>query len=309
MVVPFPLPLVHLSTPAKAVYLVKTMKDPYATSKSDERLAAEEVVLRRFVSERRWERMQHVLDRRSRYISVAVEDIFQPHNGSAVLRSCDAFGVQDVHIIENRNRYRVNPGVELGTAQWLSLFRYRAAGDSTADGGAGNNHSGAGRDTPAPAGADTTTTTTAATTEAVSALKAAGYRIVATSPHRENFDLESLPLTTGPMAIFFGTEKEGLSETLLAAADEYLRIPMRGFVESLNISVSAAICLNKLGDRLRTEITDWQLAPRDRRIILNRWLHGTVKNARLILERELGGREPGHRELADRAFADRELSI
>lgn len=288
MVVPFPLPLVHLSTPAKAVYLVKTMKDPYATSKSDERLAAEEVVLRRFVSERRWERMQHVLDRRSRYISVAVEDIFQPHNGSAVLRSCDAFGVQDVHIIENRNRYRVNPGVELGTAQWLSLFRYRAAGDSTAD---------------------TTTTTTAATTEAVSALKAAGYRIVATSPHRENFDLESLPLTTGPMAIFFGTEKEGLSETLLAAADEYLRIPMRGFVESLNISVSAAICLNKLGDRLRTEITDWQLAPRDRRIILNRWLHGTVKNARLILERELGGREPGHRELADRAFADRELSI
>src|SRR6056297_3817142 len=104
------------------------MKDPYDTEKDDNRLIAEESVLRRFVSDRRWERMQAVLDQRSRYISVAVEDIYQPHNASAVLRSCDAFGVQDVHIIENRNRYRVNPGVELGTAQWLSLYRYRSGG-------------------------------------------------------------------------------------------------------------------------------------------------------------------------------------
>ncbi len=240
--------------------LPATMKDPYNTGKSAERLVAEEEVLRRFVTDQRWERMQHVLDQRSRYITAAVEDIYQPHNGSAVLRSCDAFGVQDVHIIENRNRYQVNPGVELGTAQWLSLFRYRAPADAVSPEG---------------------------TEEAVRALRSAGYRIVATTPHRDDVDLEGLCLTDGPIAIFFGAEKEGLSNTILDTADEYLRIPMRGFVESLNISVSAAICLNRLGDRLRTEAIPWRLSETDRRRILNRWLYRSVKNAGLILEREL----------------------
>jgi tRNA (guanosine-2'-O-)-methyltransferase len=236
------------------------MKDPYATEKSDRRLAAEEEVLRRFVTDNRWERMQHVLDQRSRYITVAVEDIYQPHNGSAVLRSCDAFGVQDVHIIENRNRYQVNPGVELGTAQWLSLYRYRAPAEAVSPEG---------------------------TVEAVRALRRAGYRIVATTPHRDDVDVEGLSLADGPVAIFFGAEKEGLSNTILDTADEYLRIPMRGFVESLNISVSAAVCLNRLGDRLRTEGLPWGLSGEERRRILNRWLFRSVKNAGLILEREL----------------------
>ena len=92
---------------------------------------------------------------------------------------------------------------------------------------------------------------TAGTLEALEALRIRGYRIVATTPHRDNYDLETLPLDTGPPAIFFGAEKEGLSELLLDSADEYLRIPMRGFVESLNISVSAAVTLQRLGDRLR----------------------------------------------------------
>jgi len=257
------------------------MKDPYATDKSDERLAAEEAVLRRFVTDRRWERMQSVLDQRSRYISVAVEDIYQPHNGSAVLRSCDAFGVQDVHIIENRNRYQVNPGVELGTAQWLSLYRYRAAAFSAAGAspGASSNPPG-----PGPAGIHRPE---AGTREAIAALRSAGYRIVATTPHRDDVDLDALSLQKGPVALFFGAEKEGLSQTMLDEADEYLRIPMRGFVESLNISVSAAVCLNRLGDRLRNEGLPWRLSPDRRRLILNRWLRSTVRNAGQILDREL----------------------
>ncbi|MFP4151348.1 MAG: TrmH family RNA methyltransferase [Alkalispirochaeta sp.] len=265
------------------------MKDPYATDKSDERLAAEEEVLRRFVSDRRWERMQHVLDQRSRYISVAVEDIYQPHNASAVLRSCDAFGVQDVHIIENRNRYQVNPGVELGTAQWLSLYRYRASGFSTAPSTTPISPEGVSEQF-APSASPTTTGTTPSgegTLEAIGALRAAGYRIVATTPHRDDVDPDTLPLGDGPIALFFGAEKEGLSETMLHSADEYLRIPMRGFVESLNISVSAAVCLNRLGDRLRQEGHSWRL-PREHRLrILNRWLRSSVKNAAKILEREL----------------------
>jgi tRNA (guanosine-2'-O-)-methyltransferase len=279
------------------------MKDPYQTEKDDHRLIAEESVLRRFVSDRRWERMQAVLDQRSRHISVAVEDIYQPHNASAVLRSCDAFGVQDVHIVENRNRYRVNPGVELGTAQWLSLYRYRSRPANGADAGGAAGTDAADTDAPAPAGAvipvgaETASESVtgprsvppAGTVEAMEALRARGYRIVATTPHRDNYDLETLPLGAGPVAIFFGAEKEGLSEHLLDNADEYLRIPMRGFVESLNISVSAAVTLQRLGDRLRADEVAWQLNDSDRRRILNRWLRSSVRNAGLILERELSG--------------------
>lgn len=237
------------------------MKDPYAIDKTPKQLQQEVEILRRFVSDRRWDRMNRVIDQRSRLISVAVEDIYQPHNASAVLRSCDAFGVQDVHIVENRNKYRVNPGVELGTAQWLSLFRYQRAKNSAELDG---------------------------TVQAFGAFRHAGYRIVATTPHRDAWDLESIPLDTGPMVILFGAEKEGLSAYALDNADEHLRIPMRGFVESLNISVSAAITLQRLGERLRNGSVGWSVTPTDRVIILNRWIRSSVRNASMILERELG---------------------
>jgi tRNA (guanosine-2'-O-)-methyltransferase len=165
--------------------------------------------LSRFVTPDRLERFGEVLAERTRYITVAVEDIYQPHNASAVLRTCDAFGIQDVHIIENRNIYRLNPSVELGTAQWLTLHRHR---------GPENN-----------------------TEAAINHLRSTGYRIVATSPHARQQELEALDLNAGPVAVLFGTEKEGLSETALSLADEYVAIPMYGFVESFNISVSAAL--------------------------------------------------------------------
>ncbi len=247
------------------------MKDPYSTEKSGDQILREVEILSPFVSERRLARMEEVLDNRSRYIAVAVEDVFQPHNGSAVLRSCDAFGVQDVHIIENRNKYHVNPGVELGTAQWLSLYRYR---EETFHG-----TSIPGYDGTAPLGG---------TTEAITALRRRGYRIVATTPHRDDVTPETLSLTDGPIAVFFGAEKEGLSDAVLSEADEYLRIPMYGFVESLNISVSAAVCLNRLGDRLRSSDLPWHLTEEERVQILNRWLRSSVKNSSLILGRHGG---------------------
>ncbi|MCG8478882.1 MAG: RNA methyltransferase [Spirochaetales bacterium] len=241
----------------------------------EHRLREEERILRRHVTDRRWRRMHDVLDMRSRYLAVAVEDVFQPHNGSAVLRSCDAFGVQDVHIIENRNRYRTNPGVELGTAQWLSLYRYssphlkevaetaRVLTETTAE--------------PALPGTD----------EALRTLRRLGYRIVATTPHRDDVTLEEFSLEAGPAVLLLGTEKEGLSEAALHRADEYLRIPMRGFVESLNISVSAAICLQTLSARLRATDLPWRLSAYERLLILNRWLRHSVRNADLIVDREL----------------------
>lgn len=208
-----------------------------------------------FVTPQRWQTMLDVLEHRSRYITVVLEDIFQPHNASAVLRSCDAFGVQDVHIIENRNRYRVNPDVELGTSQWLNLQRYH--GNPEPDGN-GN------------------------TRDALLSLKKQGYRIIATAPSRDALELSQLPLEDGPVALVFGTELTGLSETAFELADQSLRISMYGFVESFNISVSAALCLYDVTTRLRQSSLPWKLEEHQRAEILHAWLRRSIKKWEVI---------------------------
>ncbi|MFW5744441.1 MAG: TrmH family RNA methyltransferase [Spirochaetota bacterium] len=215
--------------------------------------------LARFVTAERRARMHAVLAERTRYLTVAVEDIYQPHNASAVLRTCDCFGVQDVHIIENRNEYRLNPGVELGTAQWLTLHRYRDGGDNT------------------PA--------------AIDSLRAAGYRVVATTPHTNQVALEQFDLRAGPIALLFGNELDGLSDTALEAADEHLVIPMYGFVESFNISVSAAIVLHHLAHSLRTSDLDYRLDEEERRDIELAWLRSSITRVE-ALEREFAEEQP-----------------
>jgi tRNA (guanosine-2'-O-)-methyltransferase len=206
-----------------------------------------------FVSPERRARMDVVLSERTRYITVAVEDIYQPHNASAVLRTCDAFGIQDVHIIENRNQYRINPGVELGTAQWLTLHRYRD-GDTN-------------------------------TEKAVADLRRNGYRIVATSPHTDQQSLEGINLSSGPLALLFGNEMDGLSDTALSLADEYLAIPMVGFVESFNISVSAAIVLYELTGMLRRSKVAYHLSVGERDKLRLEWLRRSISRVD-ALERE-----------------------
>ncbi len=213
--------------------------------------------LTRFVTEERRTRMEQVLGERTRYLTVVVEDVYQPHNASAVLRTCDCFGIQDVHIIENRNRYRLNPGVELGTAQWLTLHRYAKAEHNSKD--------------------------------ALDRLRAAGYRIVATSPHAADVPLARFDLETGPAALLFGNELEGLSSVALEAADEHLVIPMYGFVESFNISVSAAIVLHDLSTRLRASGLAYHLSPDERAPIMLEWLRSSVGRAD-ALEREYDAR-------------------
>ena len=196
--------------------------------------------------------MRHVLAMRTRYLVCVVEDIFQPHNAGAVLRSAEAFGVQDVHIIEDGNEYAPNPKIALGTAQWLTLHRYR-------------------RGTPTP--------------ECLHRLKAQGYRILATSPRHDSIDLDHVPLEPGPVAVLFGTELEGLSRAALAAADLCLRIPMVGFVESLNVSVSAALVLRNLSTRLRAGGIAWQLDQAERHTILATWLRNSGNHSDRILAR------------------------
>ncbi len=214
--------------------------------------------LAEYITPRRLEKMQEVLSYRTDYITVALEDIYQPHNASAVLRSCDAFGVQDVHIIENRNTYRVNPGVALGSSQWLTLTRYNTHEENTL--------------------------------LAIENLKQQGYRIVATMPYDTDVNLEVFDLEKGKCAFFFGTEMYGLSQTVLSRADEFMKIPMFGFVESFNISVSCAVSLHHLTHKLRSSSLKWALSAERKEDVLLAWLKNSVKNSSMYEKRFFEGR-------------------
>ncbi len=206
--------------------------------------------LSNLITEERLEKIDSVLKGRTDYITIALENIFQPHNASAVLRSCDCFGIQNVHIIENSNKYDINPDIVLGSNKWLTLNKHNESANNTL--------------------------------EAINNLKKRGYRIIATTPHSNDTTLDEFDLDNGKFAMFFGTELTGLSETVIENADEFLKIPMYGFTESLNISVSAAITLNHLTHKIRKTDTNWQLAPdRYDEIKLN-WLKKTIDRSDII---------------------------
>ena len=179
-----------------------------------------------FVSDNKRALFDRLAPQRTRHITVVLEDIYQAHNASAVVRTADLLGIQDMHIIENRNKYTVNPDVTLGSSKWVDMHRYREA--------------------------------TGNTLRCVRKLKEQGYRIVVTSPHAPEVTPATISLDR-PMAFCFGTELTGASEELMANADMQLRIPMYGFTESYNISVSAAIVLYTVMERLRNSTVPWQL--------------------------------------------------
>ncbi len=194
--------------------------------------------------------MNEVLEKRTRYITVALEDIYQPHNASAVLRTCECLGIQDVHVIENKNRYQVNPDVVLGATKWITLKRYNSDGNNT------------------PA--------------AVDHLRANGYRIIATSLSDKAVRLDEFDLENGRIAVFFGTELTGLTDEMLDMADGLLKIPVYGFTESYNISVSAAIILSHLVHLLRKSFISWQLSQTEKEEIMLHWLKKSVRRADLL---------------------------
>ena len=208
--------------------------------------------LSKFILPRRIDLFDKVLDLRTQYITIALEDIYQSQNASAILRSCDCLGIQDVHIIEDRNEYQTDSEVAMGSSKWLNLIRYKNYPDPTR--------------------------------AAIQNLRSQGYRIIATTPHSDDVDLEDLDLTKGKMALFFGTELTGLSSTVLDEADEFVKIPMVGFTESFNISVSAAIILHHLTYKLRNSDITWNLDTETKIQIKLDWLRASIKSSKLIEE-------------------------
>ncbi|MDH5603344.1 MAG: RNA methyltransferase [Cyclobacteriaceae bacterium] len=207
--------------------------------------------LNNFISEHKKKLMDKVLDQRTRFVTVVLEDIYQSHNASAVLRSCDCFGVQDVHVIENRNRYSVDPTVAMGSSKWVDILRYNTNDRNT--------------------------------TTCLRGLKKEGYSIIATTPEPMSESINDVELT-GKIALVFGTELTGLSEEALALADNKVKIPMYGFTESFNISVCAALFLNIIRDKLNKSDLDWQLTREEKIAIKLNWCKKVVKRSNKLLE-------------------------
>ena len=207
--------------------------------------------LSQFVTDRRLQLFNKLLDHRTRYITVVLEDLFQSHNASAVLRSCECFGIQDVHIIENQNEYRISPDVALGSYKWLTLHRHNQDADNTET--------------------------------AIKSLKDRGYRIAATTPHKHDCTIDEFDLTKGKVALLFGSELNGLSPLALKLADEFVKIPMVGFTESLNISVTAALFIHQLTVKLRKDQSiPWHLTDEEKQQIKLTWLKNSIRKSDLI---------------------------
>jgi len=204
--------------------------------------------LQDFLTPRRKELFNKILEDRTRHFTVVAEDVYQLHNASAVMRSCEIFGIQDMHAIEKRNISQVDEEIAMGAQKWVDLYRYTN------------------------------------TQDCINVLRAEGYQIVATTPHIDSQHLHDFDVTK-KSAFFFGQEKYGLSQEVLDQADSYLKIPMYGFTESLNISVSASIILQSLVTKMRKENVDWQLSEEEKMAIKKEWTKKSIKSIDLIIER------------------------
>lgn len=206
--------------------------------------------LETYLTPERKQRFLEVLRYRTKYLTVAIEDVFQLHNTSAVIRSCDAFGIQEVHVVEDRFGQRLDKNIAMGAEQWVDVLRYQT------------------------------------TSDCIATLKEQGYQIIATTPHNDSSFLHQFNVDR-KTALFFGTEKEGLSEEVMQSADAFLKIPMVGFSESLNISVSAAIIIQELTQKLRETELAWTLS--DIEILDKRmdWTKKSIKDVERIIDRYL----------------------
>jgi len=206
--------------------------------------------LETIITENRKEKFLNILSQRTRHFTVAMEDIFQLHNTSAVMRTCEVFGIQELNVVEEKYGKSIDKEIAMGAQKWVDVERYNSVNIC------------------------------------IENLKSRGYRIIATSPHEDSCFMEDFDITQ-PAALFFGTEKSGLSEEVLSQADGFLKVPMCGFTESLNISSSAAIIIQNLTSRLRRSDIKWQLSEEE--ILEKRidWARKSIKDIDYITQRYL----------------------
>ena len=201
--------------------------------------------LENILTENRKNKFLKVLENRTKHFTIVVEDVFQMHNASAVMRSCEVFGIQELNVIEERYGKSIDKEIAMGAQKWVDINKF----DNVSN--------------------------------CITTLKNQGYQIIATTPHENDCLLDDFNISK-PSALFFGTERDGLSDEVLQKADGFLKIPMAGFTESLNISVSAAIIIQSLTSRLRQSNVDWHLT--DEEILEKRlaWAKSSIKDIKRI---------------------------
>ncbi|MBL7885721.1 MAG: RNA methyltransferase [Flavobacterium sp.] len=201
-----------------------------------------------FLTESRKEKFLKILENRTNHFTIAMEDVYQLHNTSAVMRSCEVFGIQELNVVEQKFGKRIDTEIAMGAQKWVDINRFNSMQNC------------------------------------MDSLREKGYQIIATTPHNDSCMLHEFDITKRS-AIFFGTEKEGLSQEVIDQADGYLKIPMVGFTESLNISVSAAIIIQDITNRLRQSNLNWQLKAEE--ILQKRltWTRNSIKDIKRIEER------------------------
>ncbi|NNT72971.1 RNA methyltransferase [Flavobacterium sp. IMCC34852] len=205
-----------------------------------------------FLTDNRKERFRNVLENRTNHFTIAVEDVYQFHNTSAVMRSCEVFGIQEINIVEQRFGKNIDKEIAMGAQKWVDINKF----DNISN--------------------------------CIHTLKDKGYQIIATTPHNDSCLLHEFDITK-KSALFFGTEKEGLSEEVMRQADGYLKIPMVGFTESLNISVSAAIIIQDITTRLRQSNVKWKLSENEIMEKRLAWAKNSIKDIERIEERYYAG--------------------
>ncbi len=206
--------------------------------------------LTEFMTPERRETLESTISKRTHQMTILSENTFHSQNASALMRHCEAFGLQRMHAVEELCDFKTYADIVRGTDKWVDLTRYTN------------------------------------TTDAIKALKAEGYRIVATTPHLQDSSPETFDVGAGKFALVFGTEHSGISQQIIDEADEFLQIPMCGMVESLNVSASAAILIYMLSQRLRDTTDGWELTDVEQRELLYRWLRESVRDSDNILKRK-----------------------
>ena len=198
-------------------------------------------ILEPYATERRKTRLREVFDARIGSVTLVLDGLHDPHNGAALVRTSEALGVAHLHIIERSENFLAHAGVARGTHKWVKVTNHPSS------------------------------------KECVEALRADGMTIIGAHPKG---DLEARDLATIPrVAIVLGNEHAGISPELTTACEHQVRIPMRGFAESLNVSVSGAILLS-----YATADRGGDLSEEEKKRLYARGLAVTVPNASHLLE-------------------------
>ncbi len=206
--------------------------------------------LYKIITEEKVEKYEQIASLRTRHLTIVVENLYQEHNASAVMRSCDCFGIQDMHVIEKGNKFSVNREIAMGAGKWVDHHHY--------------------------------TDNLFPTKKCINTLKERGYKIVATTPHTNDIKIQDLDVSQ-PIALMFGTEQTGLSESALEQADEFVKIPMYGFTESFNISVSAALSMSILRSKLeQLDDNNWLLSKEEQTALKIKWCKNIIKNPDIV---------------------------